>query len=155
MTYGRLAQRERSCLTSKRSQVQILYLPPLITCHAFAWHFLFWAFSSAGEHFLHTEGVIGSIPVTPTICFKVRLRRTFFRYKRHVAAWHSDGTAASPSPLDVRSTPGGAFTASALVRIPLAVSTNYGSPLTPFGCSFPEGASFEASPSGLISLCFK
>ena len=25
------------------------------------------AFSSAGEHFLHTEGVIGSIPVTPTI----------------------------------------------------------------------------------------
>ena len=29
--------------------------------------FLFWAFSSAGEHFLHTEGVIGSIPVTPTI----------------------------------------------------------------------------------------
>ena len=29
--------------------------------------FLFRAFSSAGEHFLHTEGVIGSIPVTPTI----------------------------------------------------------------------------------------
>lgn len=109
MTYGRLAQRERSCLTSKRSQVQILYLPPLITCHAFAWHFLFWAFSSAGEHFLHTEGVIGSIPVTPTICFKVRLRRTFFRYKRHVAARYSYGTAAAPSPLDVRSTLGACF----------------------------------------------
>ena len=31
--------------------------------------FLYWAFSSAGEHFLHTEGVIGSIPVTPTIEF--------------------------------------------------------------------------------------
>lgn len=31
--------------------------------------FLFRAFSSAGEHFLHTEGVIGSIPVTPTIKF--------------------------------------------------------------------------------------
>lgn len=29
--------------------------------------FLYRAFSSAGEHFLHTEGVIGSIPVTPTI----------------------------------------------------------------------------------------
>ena len=71
--------------------------------------FLFWAFSSAGEHFLHTEGVIGSIPVTPTICFKVRLRRTFFRYKRNHAAWHSDSTAASPSPLDVRSTPGACF----------------------------------------------
>ena len=31
--------------------------------------FLYRAFSSAGEHFLHTEGVIGSIPVTPTIKF--------------------------------------------------------------------------------------
>lgn len=39
----------------------INYMPRL--CVAF----LFRAFSSAGEHFLHTEGVIGSIPVTPTI----------------------------------------------------------------------------------------
>lgn len=155
MTYGRLAQRERSCLTSKRSQVQILYLPPLITCHAFAWHFLFWAFSSAGEHFLHTEGVIGSIPVTPTICFKVRLRRTFFV----INVMSLRGILTVQLPLQARWTCEArlarAFTASALVRIPLAVSTNYGSPLTPFGCSFPEGASFEASPSGLISLCFK
>lgn len=28
-----------------------------------------WEIGAAGEHFLHTEGVIGSIPVTPTIKF--------------------------------------------------------------------------------------
>lgn len=117
--------------------------------------FLFWAFSSAGEHFLHTEGVIGSIPVTPTICFKVRLRRTFFV----INAMTLRGILTVQMPLQARWTCEArlarAFTASALVGIPLAVSTNYGSLLTPFGRTFPEGASFETSPSSLISLCFK
>ena len=36
------------------------------------------AFSSAGEHFLHTEGVIGSIPVTPTTLSRSAYGRPFF-----------------------------------------------------------------------------
>ena len=40
--------------------------------------FLYRAFSSAGEHFLHTEGVIGSIPVTPTIEFKAEVMPRLF-----------------------------------------------------------------------------
>lgn len=40
--------------------------------------FLFRAFSSAGEHFLHTEGVIGSIPVTPTIELAAEVLRLGF-----------------------------------------------------------------------------
>lgn len=65
--YGRLAQRERSCLTSRRSRVRILYRPPFISVHCNNARFLFWALSSAGEHHLHTVGVAGSNPVAPTI----------------------------------------------------------------------------------------
>ena len=42
--------------------------------------FLYRAFSSAGEHFLHTEGVIGSIPVTPTIEFIAEVMPRLFYY---------------------------------------------------------------------------
>ena len=117
--------------------------------------FLFRAFSSAGEHFLHTEGVIGSIPVTPTTFFRSAYGRPFFV----INVMSLRGILTVQLPLQAcwtcEARLARAFAASALVRIPLAVSTNYGSPLTPFGCSFPEGAFFEASPSGLISLCFK
>lgn len=59
--------------------------------------------------------------------------------KRDDAARDSDGTAAAPSPLDVRSTPGTVFPASVLARIPLAVTSDNVSPLTPFRAFFVFG----------------
>ena len=53
--------------------------------------FLYRAFSSAGEHFLHTEGVIGSIPVTPTIEFIAEVICLGFFYCMVIADEDSDG----------------------------------------------------------------
>ena len=55
--------------------------------------------------------------------------------RRYDAARDSDGTAAAPSPLDVRSTPGTVFP-SVLARIPLAATSDNASPLTPFRAFF-------------------
>ena len=78
------------------------------------------AFSSAGEHFLHTEGVIGSIPVTPTTLSRSAYGRPFFVWD----AMTLHGILAAQLPLKARLTHevrlARAFTASALVRIPLA-----------------------------------
>ena len=35
-----------------------------------------WGCSSAGEHFVDIEGVTGSIPVTPTISYKIFLKQS-------------------------------------------------------------------------------
>ena len=61
------------------------------------------------------------------------------RMSRYDAARDSDGTAAAPSPLDVRSTPGTVFPASVLARIPLAATSDNASPLTPFRAFFVFG----------------
>ena len=53
--------------------------------------FLYRAFSSAGEHFLHTEGVIGSIPVTPTIKFIAEVICLGFFYCTAIVDEDSDG----------------------------------------------------------------
>lgn len=53
--------------------------------------FLYRAFSSAGEHFLHTEGVIGSIPVTPTIEFIAEVICLGFFYCTAIVDEDSDG----------------------------------------------------------------